>query len=139
MTKLWGGRFSKETNPLVEKFTQSIHYDYKIALYDVIGSMLHVKVLEQGRYLERDEASKLFSGLEKIFKVIEDKKFVPDETCEDVHTQIQKMLESEVGDLVLKLQMARSRNDQVVFSTKLYCKDEMGVILKRIGDLTTKI
>ena len=42
--KLWGGRFGKATNPLVEEFTKSIHYDYKLAKYDVIGSMAHVQI-----------------------------------------------------------------------------------------------
>ena len=45
--KLWGGRFGKETNPLVEEFTRSIHYDKKLAEYDVVGSVLHVAILEK--------------------------------------------------------------------------------------------
>ena len=47
--KLWGGRFQKETNPLVEEFTKSIQYDYKLALHDLVGSALHVAILQAGR------------------------------------------------------------------------------------------
>lgn len=125
MSKLWGGRFNKETNPLVEKFTKSIHYDFKLALYDLMGSRIHVQILEKCGYLSKEEASKLISGLDKISaEMIKNKTFQPDPACEDVHSQIQKMLEADphVGELALKLQTARSRNDQVAFSTRVYCK-----------------
>lgn len=141
MAKLWGGRFSKETNPLVEKFTQSIHYDYKIAFYDVLGSMTHVRILEKCGYLSGEEAQKLTVGLGKIAADIESKKFVPDQTCEDIHTQIQKILEADpgVGELAFKLQTARSRNDQVAFSTKVYCKVEIDEMQMKISGLINAV
>jgi len=59
MSKLWGGRFSKKTDPLVEKFTKSIHYDCKLVEYDLLGSIAHVAVLKAARYLAPDESAKL--------------------------------------------------------------------------------
>lgn len=118
--KLWGGRFKKATDPLVEEFTKSIQYDYKLAKYDILGSIAHVAVLGRAGYLTSREASKIQSALFDIGNG----KFSPDMAHEDVHSQIQDMLAGKVGDLSLKLHTARSRNDQVVLATKLYCLDK---------------
>jgi argininosuccinate lyase len=120
--KLWGGRFDKETDPLVEKFTKSIQFDYKLAKYDVLGSILHTAVLAKAGYLTQPEAESLTSELNKIYDEIKKGKFEIDDTCEDIHTNIQNVLENKLGDVALKLHMARSRNDQVVYATKLFCK-----------------
>ncbi|MCX5668337.1 MAG: argininosuccinate lyase [Candidatus Omnitrophica bacterium] len=122
--KLWGGRFSKKTDPLVEEFTKSIHYDYKLAKYDILGSIVHVEVLGKAGYLKPQEVSKMQAALLKIGNG----KFSPDMAHEDVHSQIQDSLEKQVGDLALKLHTARSRNDQVVFATKVYCKDNLAKV-----------
>ncbi len=125
--KLWGGRFSKETNPLVEQFTKSIHFDYKLAKYDVWGSLIHVQILAKAAYLEPKEAEKLKNGLEAILKTIKNETFKFNEQSEDIHSDIQNKLQGDpqIGDLVLKLQTARSRNEQVVFATKVYCKEKL--------------
>ncbi|MDO8675514.1 MAG: argininosuccinate lyase [Candidatus Omnitrophota bacterium] len=122
MSKLWGGRFSKDTDKLVEEFTKSIHFDYKLGKYDVLGSMCHVEILKNAGYLTPEEYKKLTDGLDEIYEAIEKNEFQWDSSCEDVHSAIQKELEKRVGELVQKLHTARSRNDQVVFATKLYCK-----------------
>lgn len=124
MTKLWGGRFSKKTDKLVEEFTKSISYDSKLAQFDVMGSQAHVVILQEAGYLTRAEAKKLYKALEAIYNNIKKGTFKADKSCEDIHTDIQNKLQKKVGDLVLKLHTARSRNDQVVFATKLYCKNE---------------
>jgi argininosuccinate lyase len=132
--KLWGGRFGKKTDPLVEEFTKSIQHDYKLAEYDVLGSISHVEILKKSGYLTSEEASKLKKELNFIYASIEKGSFKPDPKCEDIHTNIQNILQKKVGDLALKIHTARSRNDQVVFATKLYCKsailDLQLVILK---------
>ena len=137
--KLWGGRFGKATHPLVEEFTRSIQYDYKLAKYDVIGSMAHVKILDKSGYITSSEAAKLTKGLSSILTSIEADKFEYDTVAEDIHTQIQNMLQKRVGDVVLKLHTARSRNDQVVFATKLYCKEATKSLLKDITVLIDAI
>jgi len=123
--KLWGGRFSKKTDPLVEVFTKSIQYDYKIAKYDLLGSLSHVVILKKSGYLTADEALKLGRALHEIFESVRKGIFKPYSKSEDIHTNIQTLLQKKVGNLALKLHTARSRNDQVVFATKLYCKDTM--------------
>lgn len=120
--KLWGGRFGKEMNPLVEEFTRSIQYDQKLAQADVLGSKFHVDILERSGYLSEREAFNLWDGLDKISDDIDKGVFKPNLENEDIHTNIQNILEKRVGDVALKLHTARSRNDQVVFATKLYSK-----------------
>ncbi len=137
--KLWGGRFGKKTEPLVEEFTKSIQYDYKLAKYDLLGSMAHVEILKKATYLTSDEADKLTKALDSIYESIENGKFKPDRKSEDIHTQIQNILQKKVGDLALKLHMARSRNDQVVFATKMYCKMTLAELKGDIGKLNTTI
>src|SRR3990167_9587631 len=109
--KLWGGRFGKETNPLVEEFTRSIQYDYKLAKADVLGSIFHVSILEKSGYLSENEADRLTDSLHGIIDNIDNGTFKPDLRYEDIHTNIQNILEKEVGGLALKLHTARSRND----------------------------
>ncbi len=133
--KLWGGRFSKKTDPSVEEFTKSIHYDYKIAEYDILGSMEHVKILKKSGYLETDEAVKLLKALDFIYDSIKKGTFKFDSNSEDIHTNIQNILQKNVGDLALKLHTARSRNDQVVFATKFYAK----MTLLKLGVDTAKL
>ena len=115
-----GWTFRKVNGSFVEDFTRSIQYDYKLAECDVLGSIAHVNVLKKCGYLKPGEASKLISGLKWIKAQIATGAFKPDLSVEDIHTQIQNLLEKNVGDVALKLHTARSRNDQVVFATKLY-------------------
>src|SRR3989338_10224556 len=121
MTKLWGGRFSKKTNKLVEEFTSSIHFDQKLAKYDCIGSLNHIATLKRAKLLSIAEHNKLAQGLKAILKSIEGGSFKIDPSFEDVHSYIQHLLEQKVGKVALKLHTCRSRNDQVVFDVKLYC------------------
>lgn len=133
--KLWGGRFSKKTDPLVEKFTKSIQYDYKLAEYDVIGSRIHVQILKKSGILSAKEAGKLSKALDSIDTCT----LKPDLKNEDIHTMIQNIVQQKVGDLALKLHTARSRNEQVAFSTKLYCVDMIKKIKSDIETLDISI
>lgn len=133
--KLWGGRFSKETHPLVEEFTKSVQYDNKLARYDVFGSLAHVQILKKAKYLTPREAARLTKALAGIFASINNKTFRYNPKVEDIHTDIQNKLEASLGELALKLHTARSRNDQVVFATKTYCKMELGKLGADIAEL----
>ncbi len=137
--KLWGGRFSKKTDPLVEEFTKSIQYDQKLAKCDLIGSRIHVKILEKSGYLKPKEVSLLYNALLSIAHSINSGKFKIDGKCEDIHTNIQNILYTKVGDLALKLHTARSRNDQVVFATKLYCKLNISELRDNIAKLINSV
>jgi argininosuccinate lyase len=137
--KLWGGRFKKRTDPLVEKFTRSIQFDQKIVLEDVLGSLSHIDILRMSGYLTVKEFKKLESALSSIFYQILKGKFKPNLKSEDIHTDIQNVLQRKIGDLALKLHTARSRNDQVVFATKLYCKSKIGDLQEDITFLINTI
>ena len=127
MNKLWGGRFNKKTNKLVEDFSRSIQFDQKLAKYDCIGSLYHIDVLRKAKLLTIAEHAKLKKGLKSILISIEKGPFFKniDTTHEDIHSYIQALLEKKAGMAALKLHTCRSRNDQVVFDTKLYCLDHL--------------
>jgi len=128
--KLWGGRFSKRTDHLVEEFTRSVHYDYKLGEYDVMGSLYHVKILKRAKLISAKEAGILTKGLSAIEKSIKNGDFRVDPKAEDIHSVIQNALEKRIGKIALKLHTSRSRNDQVVFDVKMYCLDN---IFKTLG------
>ena len=135
MRKLWGGRFAKPTDPLVERFTSSIAVDYRLARYDVIGSIAHAKMLGRCRIVSQAESRRLVNGLTRILRSIEQGRWAPDPTAEDVHTQIQQMLRRAVGPVADKLHTARSRNDQVSVDLRLYCREAVAQLSEAIRDV----
>ncbi len=137
--KLWGGRFERNTDPLVEEFTKSIQYDKKLAKYDLLGSLFHVLILSRSGYLTSEETASLGNELNSIMQSIENNSFNADDKCEDIHTNIQNILQDKLGETALKLHMARSRNDQVVFATKIYCKVSMKELQSDIFQLLLAI
>ena len=143
--KMWGGRFSKPTHPLVEKFTGSVHYDRKLVEYDLLGSMIHFEVLRRSKLLSGTEAARMYKALKALYKKAVKGEYCPDASSEDIHTDVQNKLEKSVGPLALKLHTARSRNDQVAFASKLYVKIkavELGTaissLVKALGILSDK-
>lgn len=130
--KLWGGRFSKKTDPDVEKFTQSINVDYRLARHDIMASMVHTRILLKAKLISPEEASILHKGLKEISDQIKAGRYKIDKNAEDIHTDIQNKLESKVGEVALKLHTARSRNEQVAFDTKRYCVFEISNITNKL-------
>jgi argininosuccinate lyase len=120
--KLWGGRFGKSTDPLVEEFTRSIQYDKKLAPYDVLGSLVHIRVLKAAGLLSGREFSALNKALFSLLGRLQKGMEIPHRE-EDIHTFIQNEVTASAGAAAARLHTARSRNDQVVFAVKLYCKD----------------
>ena len=131
--KLWGGRFKKPIDNDFEEFSKSIHYDYKLAKYDIDHSLIHTAVLKKAGILSKKEADELVSILKDIKKQIEQNKFKPGRNMEDIHTDIQAKVERENKKVALKLHSLRSRNDQVVFGEKGYCNNEAHSISKLLG------
>src|SRR5580693_4246405 len=113
MSKLWGARFDKKSHPLADQFTFSISYDYRLAKYDVIGSIAHAQMLGKQGIIPKTDATKIITGLKKILRQIEEYKFGFDPRTEDIHTEIQNKLKTLIGNSADKLHTARSRNDQV--------------------------
>ena len=137
--KLWGGRFSKPTNKLVEEFTTSIHFDQKLAKYDVIGSLCHIDILKKSRLITAAEHKKMAGALNTILKTIESGTFKINKSYEDIHSYIQDLVEKKAGKAGLKLHTCRSRNDQVAFDTKLYCLKNIRETLKLLVHLQNSL
>ena len=93
--KLWGGRFKKEIDKDFFEFQKSIHYDYKLAEYDIIHSLLHIAALKNAGILKNGEEKKLSSSLKEILKEIKKGEFKPNFHSEDIHTDIQNRIEEK--------------------------------------------
>ena len=123
--KLWGGRFTKETNQLVHNFNASIGFDQKFFRQDIEGSIAHVTMLAKQGILTEKERDCIVEGLKGICKDIENGTLVIDDTYEDIHSFVEAHLISRIGDTGKKLHTGRSRNDQVALDMKLYTRDEV--------------
>ena len=133
--KLWGGRFSKHTDPLVERFTSSIGVDHRLARYDVLGSIAHATMLGRRRIIPAADSRRIVAGLTRILRQIESGRWRFDSDVEDIHTQIQQQLEGVIGAPARKLHTARSRNDQVSLDLRLYCRDAVATLTDAIRDV----
>lgn len=120
MTKLWGGRFSKQSSKLLEDFNASIGFDYKLWREDIAGSKAHATMLQQIGILTQDELQAILSGLDSIAKEIQEGIFVFSNSDEDIHMAIESRLSTLIGESGKKLHTARSRNDQVALDFRLY-------------------
>ncbi len=130
--KLWGGRFAKQSLPLVEKFTQSYSFDRRLLAYDLQANIAHVKMLKHCKIIPPKNADRLLKALHQLLK--DGGKTLPKQ-CEDVHTAVELALKKRIGDDASYLGTARSRNDLVATITRLYVKDEIKLILKKIDAL----
>ena len=130
MSKLWGARFDKKSDPWADMFTFSISYDHRLAKYDVLGSIAHAQMLGRQRIIPKTDAAKIVTGLKKLLAQIEAGKFKYDPSAEDIHTDIQNRLKILIGKSADKLHTARSRNDQVVLDMKLFCRVELVELIK---------
>ncbi|MBM7096089.1 argininosuccinate lyase [Bacillus sp. H-16] len=122
MSKLWGGRFTKETNKLVEELTASIGFDQKLAEEDIEGSLAHVKMLSEQGIISEDDGEKIAAGLKSVKKKLLAGELEYSVADEDIHMNIEKFLIEEIGPVGGKLHTGRSRNDQVATDMHLYLK-----------------
>ncbi|MCQ9207140.1 MAG: argininosuccinate lyase [Omnitrophica bacterium] len=133
--KMWGGRFKKAMDKNVLAFTSSIDIDKELAVYDCEGSIAHARMLGKTKIINSKEAGAIVKGLKAILSSLEKGTFKVDKNFEDIHSNIQFALEKKIGKAANKLHTARSRNDQVVNDTKMYCKDKIGGLIKAIATL----
>ncbi|WOO36272.1 argininosuccinate lyase [Anaerocolumna sp. AGMB13020] len=133
--KLWGGRFTKETNELVHNFNASLSFDCKFYQEDIEGSIAHVTMLAKQGILSEQEKITIIKELEHIKFEINEGKLLFDESKEDIHSFVESILIERTGDIGKKLHTGRSRNDQVALDMKLYTRKE----LFRIKELTKEL
>ncbi len=133
--KPWGGRFTEATNELVEEFTASIPYDWRLYPYDIAGSMAHAAMLARTGIITKKDSAKIIRGLEEILKEIAAGEFSFSVELEDIHRNIEHRLIEKIGPAGGKLHSARSRNDQVALDIRLYLRDEVSGIHDLLGGL----
>lgn len=133
--KQWGGRFSGETNKVVEAFTESISFDWRLYLEDIQVNKASAKALTKIGIFSDAELKKINSALEKISSLIEEKKVDLNPELEDIHTLIENLLTKAVGDSAKKIHTGRSRNDQVATDVRLFTKTHIGVDLELMSRL----
>ena len=126
MMKLWGGRFTKETNQLVHNFNASLSFDQKFYKQDIDGSIAHVNMLAKQGIVTNEERFAILNGLEGIKSDIENGTLEISPEYEDIHSFVEATLIERIGDTGKKLHTGRSRNDQVALDMKLYIRDEIG-------------
>ncbi|MFH0738248.1 MAG: argininosuccinate lyase [Candidatus Omnitrophota bacterium] len=137
--KLWGGRFPKKTSELADRFTSSISFDKRLAVYDILGSIAHARMLGRQRIIPAKDAASIVRGLNSILKDVKRGKFKFDPRAEDIHSNIQDTLFKKIGEPAHKLHTARSRNDQIALDIKMYIKDEINNLVEGITALQKEI
>ena len=131
---MWHGRFRHDTAKIVQEFTQSLDIDWRMYEADIQGSTAHVSMLGKTGILDHEEAAKIEAGLQAVLQEIREGKFTPSEALEDVHMNIEARL-TEIEPLGAKLHTARSRNDQVATTTRLYLRTRLQALKDDIREL----
>ena len=139
MTKLWGGRFTRDTDASVEEFTSSISFDQRMYRQDILGSMAHARMLGKCGIITQAETEQVLSGLQSILTDIEAGNFTFEIALEDIHMNIEKRLTERIGPVGGKLHTARSRNDQVALDTHMYMKTAVLTIARLIHEMEQSI
>ncbi|RYH05755.1 argininosuccinate lyase, partial [archaeon] len=121
--KLWGGRFTGATDPIMEKFNNSIGYDKKLWQEDIQGSIAYAKALARCKILSDEEASQICDGLALVRDEWEKNEFVLVPSDEDIHTANERRLTELIGKTGGKLHTGRSRNDQVATDVRLWVRN----------------
>jgi argininosuccinate lyase len=132
---MWKGRFQQETAPAVQRFTESISFDWRLYKFDIQGSIAHAQGLEKAGLLSQQELQEIVSGLRAIEQEIDEDRFQFRSELEDIHMNIESALTARIGAAGAKLHTARSRNDQVALDLRLYLRDETDRIRERIASL----
>ena len=125
--KLWGGRFTKETNQLVHNFNESLSFDRKFYRQDIRGSIAHVKMLARQGILSSEDEKAIIEGLTGILEDLDSGKLtIPEHSeYEDIHSFVEGTLTERIGEAGKRLHTGRSRNDQVALDMKMYVRDEI--------------
>lgn len=132
---MWGGRFSKSTDEMINEFQASINFDKRMYHEDIRGSIAHARMLAKCGILTEEDKDKIVAGLEDIEQQIEDGDFDFSVDLEDIHMNIEKRLTEAIGEAGGRLHTARSRNDQVALDTHMYIRRQVTEVQKEIENL----
>ena len=132
---LWGGRFSDAPADAVFALSRSVHFDWRLAPYDLRSSKAHLAVLEKSGILSKEIASSIRKALSELQSEVASGKFLPIAADEDVHSALERGLTEKLGEIGGSLRAGRSRNDQVATDLKLFAIDHMLEIARLISEL----
>ena len=135
--KLWGGRFQKETDQLVNELNASISFDQRLYREDITGSMAHARMLGDCGIISKEDAAAIIGGLQGILADIEAGKVEFTADNEDIHMNVEALLTARIGDAGKRLHTARSRNDQVALDFRMYVREQIPVIVSQLLELET--
>eukprot|EP00195_Chlamydomonas_chlamydogama_P005529 CAMPEP_0202894386 /NCGR_PEP_ID=MMETSP1392-20130828/3805_1 /ASSEMBLY_ACC=CAM_ASM_000868 /TAXON_ID=225041 /ORGANISM="Chlamydomonas chlamydogama, Strain SAG 11-48b" /LENGTH=478 /DNA_ID=CAMNT_0049579073 /DNA_START=213 /DNA_END=1649 /DNA_ORIENTATION=- len=133
--KLWGGRFTGKTDPLMEKFNESLPFDKRMWAEDIRGSQAYAKALAKAGILTNDEAATIVEGLSKVAEEWKAGSFVIKQGDEDIHTANERRLTELIGAVGGKLHTGRSRNDQVATDTRMWLHGQLLTIRAALQEL----
>ncbi len=120
--KLWGGRFAKSTDNLVDDFHSSISFDQRMAVQDITGSIAHATMLGEQNIIPKADADKIVEGLKGILEDVKAGKIEWMVDAEDIHMNVETILTARIGEAGKRLHTGRSRNDQVALDVRMYAK-----------------
>jgi argininosuccinate lyase len=133
--KLWGGRFQGGPADALARLSMSVHFDWRLARYDIAASRAHARVLAAAGLLDPEELGQILAALDDLDIAVETGTFRPVVEDEDVHTSLERGLLERLGSLGGKLRAGRSRNDQVATDLRLYMRDNANGLRLSIVEL----
>jgi len=131
-TRLWGGRFESGPSDAMAALSASIHFDWRLAPYDIQQTRAHARILHSAGLLSDTELAAVDGALVELAVQVAEGSIGPEPQDEDVHTAIERHLIARLGELGGKLRAGRSRNDQVATDFRLYLRDQVRVIVREI-------
>ena len=134
-TSLWGGRFEGGPAEALARLSVSVHFDWRLAPYDLQSSRAHARVLHRAGLLADDELARMLGALDELSVEVADGTFLPRVEDEDVHTALERGLLEKLGHLGGKLRAGRSRNDQVATDLRLYLRDHARRVVSELAEL----
>src|SRR6201994_1399709 len=138
-TRLWGGRFEGGPADALARLSLSVHFDWRLARYDLLASRAHARMLHRAGLLTDSEADSMLAALDDLDEAVEDGTFRPTLADEDVHTALERGLLERLGALGGKLRAGPSRNDQVATDLRLYLRDHARLVVSRLAELQTAL
>ena len=136
---LWGGRFAQGPEDSVFALSRSVHFDWRLAPYDLRSSMAHLAILKKSALISSKDAELIHSALKELMQQVSDGSFTPHDGDEDVHSALERGLTEKLGPVGGALRAGRSRNDQVTTDLRLFAMDHILEIAGLITHLQTAI
>ena len=136
---LWGGRFSSQPEESMFALSRSVHFDWRLAPYDLRSSLAHVAILQENKIIDAETGMKLTGAIRELQKEVANGTFAAIESDEDVHSALERGLKEKLGETGGAIRAGRSRNDQVATDFRLYLIDHMIEIASQLLVLQSSI